>query len=411
VDNSKILVLATFVSLVSACAKQATSDATQTPASPAGATIDVAMFKYIPDANGDDFAALWQHYEDGFAAAHEDDRFRAEVGVPEEGSFYDADDIAGWMRDSGYDLVEIDLVMLGDVLATGAIAPFRVVDIEDRFFPAALEASTLDGEHYGVPHLMCTYFLFSRDTKVAAARSFAELEAAMAKLPANAQRFAGNLTGDWDATALYVESWTMQARGTPVESLAASPVAGVLANLATLAQSCELDGANPCTDGTYGNQWNAPAERFAAGHASTMFGYSERMWVVMTSDPQAPAEIRPSALALGTIERPLLFTDSFVISASCTGECLRAAVAFVDYVTSDAELGYMLASEDAGPEAVPRYLLPANPDAARHGKLAEDIYYPQFLDALRESVPQPSTGVPAYREAHGAELIATIAGG
>lgn len=368
------------------------------------------MFPYIPDSNHDDFAALWKHYESEFES-----KFPAvdlSVSTATSGSYYNAADVAGWLNDGTYDVVEIDMVMLGDVLATGAIQPFWDPGIASRFFAPSVESVQIDAKYWGIPHLMCTYYLLSRSSEVAGATSFDAQYQALKALPGT-QKFAADLGAGWDTTAMYVESYYQQDMGAPAGAVANPVVVNVLGNLHDYATLCvQAGGANPCTDGTYTKQYNQPAIDFALGKTASSVGYSERLWVVLTQDGVVdPDKIQPSALLMGPQNFQLVFTDAFVVSAKCVDDCLDAALEWASYATSKDALGYMLASEDAGANAVPRYLLPANLEAAQYGKLASDPYYPLFLDKLVHTSPLPNRKVPEYKDANEAEIAKVVANG
>lgn len=86
------------------------------------------------------------------------------------------------------------------------------------------------------------------------------------------------------------------------------------------------------------------------------------------------------------------FVDALVRSRQCIRECATAAAAFADYLTGPSTLEWMLLSDDAANNRVPRYLIPAHRDPYT-ARVREDPYYHQINAQLVSSRPYPSFGL------------------
>jgi thiamine pyridinylase len=184
----------------------------------------------------------------------------------------------------------------------------------------------------------------------------------------------------------------------------------VVGSLRAFARACESGGANPCIDGTYNQYENfdLPAQRFAAGEVDATFGYSERIHTVLKTMPD-PAALRISSAPLGEGSRPVLFSDAYVLSAKCTGACAEAALVYAGYMTRARTFEWILMSEDA-PAAgrIPRYLLPASLDAYQAPSVKQDPYYPALDAATRDAQPLPNSGLLGVKDRMMQDLQAAL---
>ncbi|XXT17421.1 extracellular solute-binding protein [Sorangium sp. So ce429] len=377
----------------------------------------VPLYPYIPDAAGDQLVAMALRIEAEFEAAHSG--IDLVVNPPcFEGDFYDpaslAEGLAAEDADCSYDVIETDMSLLGELVATGAIRPWEELPPAD-WHPAGVAASTYNGEIYGVPHWLCGHFTFSRDTSVESADTAAELASALVDLQTDAPDMAGNLLGSWNLPALYLDAWADTNGPDGVVSAISTTMYDVatLDALSTFSGTCESGGSNPCLDGTYDLEENfdLPAQQFAAGEVDATFGYSERLHAIVKNLPPDgdPAEIKISSAPLGDGNHPLLFTDSFVVSGRCTDACAEAAAAFVAYMSSASTFAWILASEDAPQETrVPRYLLAATLDAYGAPTISEEPFY-QALNALtQEGMSFPNGGLLDVRNEMRDDILATL---
>ncbi|MEM7586263.1 MAG: hypothetical protein AAF560_22920, partial [Acidobacteriota bacterium] len=212
----------------------------------------------------------------------------------------------------------------------------------------------------------------------------------------------GNFESSWDLPTLYLDSRVdngldpselKEAVRPPLEAAAASAVD-------RFADLCETGGANPCVDGTYSKQWDAPVERFVAGEAAGFWGYSERLHLTLELLRKAGASadgLRVASIPLGSQATPLLFTDAFVRRKGCEAEaaCDSASTAFVDFINGAWALEEVLLSGDAaavGKEAIPRYLLPATRAAFEIEGIARDPLFGELRPFAESGYALPNLG-------------------
>lgn len=79
----------------------------------------------------------------------------------------------------GYQLAEVDTVILGDLIEQDAIRPWSNLQRSSDWHSAGARAVTVGSEIYGIPHWLCGHFVFSRDPKITSARTNAQLIAAL----------------------------------------------------------------------------------------------------------------------------------------------------------------------------------------------------------------------------------------
>jgi thiamine pyridinylase len=379
----------------------------------------VRLYPYIPDPAGDQLKAMAQRIEAEFEQAHpEVDLVVNPSCFVDDG--YSPTAVAEALGEEGtecpLELVETDMMLLGELVATGVLRPWRDLPEVD-WHPAALDASTYDGEIYGVPRWLCGHFVFSRDAAVEGAGTVAELAAALDDLQTARPDMAGNLLGSWNLPSLYLDAWadTHGAEGVASALTTTMYDTITLDALSTFSSTCESGGANPCVDGTYdlAENFDLPAQRFAAAEVDATFGYSERLHTIRKSLPAgaSPADIRISSAPLGAGSVPMLFTDSFIVGAKCTDGCAAAADAFVGYMTSASTYEWIMMSEDAPTEGrVPRYLMSASLDAYASPGVRQDPFYPTIDALTRRGESFPNSGVLGVKDEMTQDILAALTG-
>ncbi len=367
----------------------------------------VPIYPYIPDAAGDQFQALTARIEADFEASNPGIDLVVNPSCFQD-DFYEPAGIASSLKGEGdcpYDVIETDTAILGELVASGAVRPWPRVPEGIHFHPAGLLASTVPppAAHalYGVPHWLCNHFIMSRSESVSQARTTTALVQMLAALGTPEPNTAGDMLGSWNLPSLYLDGWADRHGGATLRS-AVTTVSydpAVLESLRSFARTCEADGKNPCIDGTYNEfeNFDLPAQLFAQGKVDSTLGYSERLHTIIKNLPagSSASAIRISSAPLGGQgSTPILFTDSYFLSARCTGDCEEAALAFTAYMSKPSTFEWILMSEDA-PEAgrVPRYLLPATLDAYEAPKVRADPFYTVLDAETRNGVPFPNGGL------------------
>jgi thiamine pyridinylase len=385
-------------------------------------TLRVPIYPYIPDAAGDEFQALKARIEADFEAAHSGIDLVINPSCFQD-DFYEPGGIASSLKGEGdcaYDVIETDTAILGELVASGAVRPWPRLPEGISFHPAGLMASTgtppAAQALYGVPHWLCNHFIISRSESVSQAQTTTALVQALAALSTPEPDTAVDMLGSWNLPSLYLDGWADRHGGEALRSAVttANYDSAVLQSMRSFVRTCEAEGENPCIDGTYSEfeNFDLPAQLFAQGEVDSTLGYSERLYTIIKNLPAgaSASAIRISSAPLGGQgNNPILFTDSYFLSARCTGDCEKAALAFTAYMSQPSTFEWILMSEDA-PEAgrVPRYLLPATLDAYEAPKVLADPFYQTLAAETRNGVPFPNGGLLNIRKQMETDIKAVL---
>ncbi|CAF2399700.1 unnamed protein product [Rotaria sp. Silwood2] len=184
--------------------------------------LSVAPFPYMPDLWNSNNNHLLQFIQNEFNAAHPGIYLILRPMNTQE-DFYNLTFLEDFLtaNDSGYDIVEIDTVVLGDLVAAGLITPQTYPILPDQipsdWHPAAGAAVQINQAVYAFPHLMCAYFLFTHGNP-ADKREFLSLEELerylnnsyyvynIPNLTYGPHRLVGNLNSSWDISAIWIDS-------------------------------------------------------------------------------------------------------------------------------------------------------------------------------------------------------------
>jgi thiamine pyridinylase len=367
----------------------------------------VALFPYLPDVGRDTLASMARRIEAEFEAANPGIDLQLRRMDPDDGAFYEPDSLRAWLTapaGQGYDLVEVDAIMLGDLAAAGYLTPWAAADSSD-WNNAALPALTYGGVLYGIPHWLCGDFILTRFPSVHAAETVDELQAALAQASANQVKLSGALGGSWTLPALYLHAWG-DTHGTQGMAGAITPAldSAVVAEMEEVFDFCELGAVNVCLDKDVYTPDSSVAI-YASGRSDAFLGFSERLTAIMMAGADG-SQVRISPAPLGPRNTPVLYVDALTLRRGCDTACQEAASAFSRYLLDPRTYGWMLMSRDAPQGAPPRYLLPATWSA--FGQVLQDPHFRDMLVAIHGAVPLPNTGFAASRKAMQAALLRAL---
>lgn len=378
----------------------ATAASAQTP-------LRVALFPYLPDTGRDTLAAMAQRIEAEFEAANPGIDLQLRRMDPDDGAFYEPDSLRAWLTapaGQGYDVVEVDAIVLGDLAAAGYLTPWASADSSD-WNNAALPALTYNGVLYGIPHWLCGDFILTRHPAVHAARTVDELQQALAQASANQIKLSGALGGSWTLPALYLHAWG-DTHGTAGLSNAIGAALDplVVREMEETLDFCELGPVNTCLAKDVYTPDSSVAI-YASGRSDAFLGFSERLTAIMMAGADG-SQVRISPAPLGPNNTPVLYVDALTLRSGCNAECQAAAAAFARYLLDPQTYGWMLMSQDARQPAPPRYLLPATWSA--FGRVLQDPHFRDMLVAIHGAVPLPNARFAANRRAMQAALLQAL---
>jgi hypothetical protein len=111
---------------------------------------------------------------------------------------------------------------------------------------------------------------------------------------------------------------------------------GVVNNVKTLRDACDLSHSNPCVDGTFYNDPDTWFNNFVSGGSLVLQGFPEYTSEILkraNADPNNPTKLHHVQSALvGQYNEPFLFTDAWVISkTNCDSDCMTTANIFLNW--------------------------------------------------------------------------------
>lgn len=273
----RVLVMLMVVgALAPSCAETPSSERALRTGSPEPRKLRVALFPYIPDAANDDFKSLMAFIEEEFETANKSIDLQLRPLDPNnaDAPFYDPNTVAEWLtgpRDSGYDLVEVDMVLL-DQLTRNAIQPWEPSALPSQdWLPAALEATHVAGTTWAYPRFVCGHFLFTRDDAIADADSVMDLVKAVGGAPTG--RLVGDFGGSWNLPSLFLDAFADMYGAQRVADGMRVPLETTTRDVfVKIAHLCAAPSSTECTD-AFHNDRHAAADVFAAGDAAAYVGY------------------------------------------------------------------------------------------------------------------------------------------
>lgn len=369
----------------------------------AGRTIlRVAIYEYIPGYEIDKLSKLHAEIERRFEEAHPDIDLVISATSDRE-KLYDLDTLKRWLTQSSdefYHVLEVDTLLLGDLAASGSILPVTISN-SSNLFAVGLEASRVDGKLFGIPHLLCGYFMFARDAALLKGEGQREFLGAVLTDNDDAVDLLGEFNGSWTLPSLYLDAWMdRNPKGNPADALKAAitqPDRATMDDIKKMISLCKVNGENPCFSGAYWNLVgpNALVSSFALGQANAFVGYSERLYHMKKILKDNYVGVRSAPLGDG--DNPLLFSDAFVVGKNCVNSCKRAATAFAEFMNSDKMMEFYLLARDLGDKSPARYLLPATISAFSIVGVKQDKIYSSFEQHIRRATPYPNIGFVEYR--------------
>lgn len=359
--------------------------------------LHVALYPYIPDAASDGYHGLLGRIESEFETQRPDVDLRLAPLNSNSGAFYDFDSLRTMLTAEpgagGFDLVEVDAALLGELVDSQLVRRWSLQRAPSDWHPAAAKAIWLDGRAYGIPHWLCSYFVFSREPAIVEAPTAERFVAALRSATPSTPGLAAKFAGDWDLTALYLDAWVDTYGADSLNDALPPADPSVIESLCAVARGCRAGNGNPCLQGgRYGNSAEDGARAFADRRVDAFVGFSEHLHGMLRHAGR-DRTIKLSLAPLGTGKRPLVFVDALVIRRGCNARCEAAAGAFAAYLNRPETQEWMVMAEDAGAGAVPRYLMPATLSAYDRPLLKTDPYYPEIFLASRDAVPYPNRGM------------------
>jgi hypothetical protein len=365
--------------------------------------LNVALYPYLPTAPGDRFEALTRHVIDTYQQQHPDVLLHAVLN--QSVNIYDFQALPAVLGERGFDVVELDTLYLGYLADSGLINPQRIRG--ERPLPVAREASSYRGALWGIPSWLCMDFIYSTDPALEKVDNLDTLLDYFKTLPNDWPDIVGDFNGSWRLPSLYINAYIQDKGVDHLPDALKTPIdTGIVRNIVALTDTCGRAGPNICTNSTiHGSASGTSEQKFAAGAAANVLGFSEQSFFVRYYGQAAALHVVP--VPWGKRRQPLLFSDSFVTSkANCPdmSPCARDAAAFTTLMTGTAMKNFIVQSRDLPSPSPWRTLLVATEAFYRQPAIETNPLYRQFATVFATAKPFPNL----FTKAMQAELKSSV---
>ena len=361
-------------------------------------TLRVAAYPYVPES-----AEMFLKIEQNFEKTHPDVRLEF---VDLEADYYDGGLLTALQsKKAKVDVVEVDTVFLQDLVENKLIEalPESVLKPDTTFLPVASNAATLNGTVFGVPHWVCSNFLFFRTNDPDANRlskvtKLNELEQILDHPAAEEGALLADISGKSTLGEVYLSSLVdeyqtadgaMAHLGDPTKlDAAASEIPNRLFVL------CPGGMNHNSKYHLYGQFYS---RQFAHCKARANISYSEKLYYVgdeflhgVREDESGIGD--PGKNEISVIGAPLAdnrhkvlaWVDVVCLRAGLAGKTRRDAMDFVSEYTGETFNREMLIPSDGH---APRYLLPARLALYTNATILKAApLYSQFKEIMQDAV-------------------------
>jgi thiamine pyridinylase len=350
---------------------------------------NVLLYPYIPSYPEGDFSALVKRMTEEFQALHPEVLVNIVISTDSYLDPYTFANLPNLLGPEGYDLVELDTMLLGEVVRQGFVAPVKLAP--NKFWPAAYQAATYGHQAYGVPSRVCAYFLFSHDRTIENGfQSLNSLITYLHKLPSNRTPLIGDFNGSWNLPSFYLQSYASIYGKAYLNKILARAIDQTSINaLSMLDEECSFEGNNKCINDYYHKQPPGTIEQdFANGKAHTYLGFSEASFYIKLN---SSANVYATQIPYGDHFYPLVYTDVYVKNAVCKDQTCNANFKnFTDYMNKVSTQLWINFSEDLQPTMPPRYLLSAVKQFYDVPRVRADVLYSDFTRSILSAVDYPN---------------------
>jgi thiamine pyridinylase len=166
-------------------------------------TLNVGLYKYIPDAGGgDDHAMLLIELESQFEHLHPGIDLVLSM-APEDP--YNVAEVNNLLNNKEFDIIEVDAAILKELHQMSSISKWEQLPYFRDWHSHALESAKIDDFIYGIPHYMCGYFVFSFHDIIEKSLSLFDMAEQLEELGTHYPNFIGhNLVGGYTLSSIYL---------------------------------------------------------------------------------------------------------------------------------------------------------------------------------------------------------------
>ena len=380
--------------------------------------LKVGIYNSIPDVGGDDLASYKKLIEDRYTLEYSSNTVDAVVNE----SLYDPyGDLADYLTNDDFDILEIDTTSLPGLIEKGLIVPMNdVVSSMNNIFPEALEAVEYDNQYYAYPTLLCGNFLIglspassstcdlesARDTYTDFENTLTECEKLHSSYPTYERLLGGKMNDVYGyyLPDMYIDGYIDMYGSDKAQEAIDNVLSGVVdmglcSRLTEYAGGCRDKTGPPPHNKCYYSYTDSYVESSSNVYADitenkTMlyFGFSEKLGLIKKDNPGIEAYTAISA-PMGDSSYLLQYTDALVVSLESWNESNEKKQAIIDFVNFFTGLGLreaIMFGMDLSPPTT-RYLLQANQLVYSTQKAIDDPIIDDLKWALDRGIHTPLT--------------------
>lgn len=350
----------------------------------------VVLYPFIPG-----FASFKNAVKSQFESSHPDIRLE----ITDLSDNYYGPFAAQYIGCADADVYELDSVFLYDFAVNKKIQelPSEAVLPDDALLKNAVSGSMANKKRYGAPHWVCGNFLFfnSSDAKLRGVKRLTELVNTIGQTPGPNQGLAVDLMGKSTLGEFYLNA-AFDRYGDLEQARQHIAIydAAVKDDLLAISKICQIES---CRKPDY-HQTPFFAEEFVEKRARALVGYSESLngaLAAAADSTKCPAADKCLADNDFDVEEfplddkgthAMSWVDSFALDRKCKDQCVKDAVAFIQFMNQDDT--YLLALLPQG--GLPTYLLPAKASLYSNSQLLGKAHLYPKLRKIIEQAAVPS---------------------
>jgi len=399
-------------------------------ASPPTRALNVLLYPYLPTDPAQGLLPMQAAYAEHFASVGDPSvMYNIVINTTGDYDIYTPANYPDLYGATGFDVIEADMVVLADLVTGNYVRPITGLTASD-YWPGALEAASLStstGAHvWGVPHWMCTNFVFGTDSRLDSVSTLAELRSYYSAIGPTDPELISDLTGSWTLFTLYINTYYdiyryihpaleehLGGYDDPAAVAAFTPDTTVITNMLAYSEFCDVSGTNDCVNGVYHNAADGyvPA-KFGGGTGfyPTYAGFAEQSFYILSAAPAATTFYAVEA-PYGPNNESVMFADAFTANAATCpagGACAGDAQVFFNHVNDTALLNLITYSQDLGATSVPRRLLPASQAFWSQSGVSSDDLYSAFRPAVTSARGFPNWITSSDRDAMIAKICSAL---
>jgi len=298
--------------------------------------LQIVGYQYVPDLNGDGLVGLKAYIENAFHTAYPAYSVNLTYDTTDYAlDSYTPSSIIDALTVGGYDMFEIDTIMLGLLLQTPNLISKIPSGVDFtgylngaknmvKGFPKPNGQQDL----YGVPSYACTNVYYSYDSALGDANCVDDVIEFIhhRRTPHGTAKvgWASDLSSSLNVRLEYLDSWLDSHSSSNFYPVGYSSVLDPddVSNVKRLRNTCTDKSVHPhinhCADGAYYHDPTSWFSEFSSGKSLILQGFPEYFSEILASDNanvNAPTHVPGTFSAItGNGDQPYMFADAFVMS-------------------------------------------------------------------------------------------------